>query len=125
VGLARLARGLVEMIELLPGRRLRVVVNRVRPSLGWGEHEVRAMIEGFVTPAGVHFLPYDRSAADRALVAGRSLVELGDSALRRGVSELADAMTATAADTGALTGRFPRRRRRRDQGPAAHAPKSR
>jgi MinD-like ATPase involved in chromosome partitioning or flagellar assembly len=97
VGLARLARGLVELLETMPGLCVRVVVNRSRPSLGWGEKEVRAMIDGFVTPAGVHFLPEDRSTADRALVAGRSLVELGDSPLRRGLAGLADAVLAGTA----------------------------
>ena len=36
------------------------------------------MVEGFVRPVDVHFLPDDRAAADRALMAGRSLVEFGD-----------------------------------------------
>lgn len=105
VGLARLARALVELLELLPGCVVRIVVNRARPSLGWGEHEVRAMIEGFVTPTGVHFLPYDRSAADRAMVSGKSLVELGDSPLRRSLADLATAVTGQApggARRGAL-----------------------
>lgn len=92
VGLARLARSLVELLETVPGRTVRVAVNHARPSLGWGEHEVRAMIEGFVTPASVHFLPYDRAAADRAMVSGRSLTELGDSSLRRGIADLAGAI---------------------------------
>ena len=73
VGLARLARGLVELRDLLPGVRPRVVVNRTRPSLGWTDREIRGMVEGFVTPLDVHFLPEDRAAADRALMAGRSL----------------------------------------------------
>ena len=57
-----------------------VVVNRMRDSLGWSRRDIVGMVEGYVRPAGVHFLPEDRAAADRALVAGRSLVELGDSA---------------------------------------------
>jgi MinD-like ATPase involved in chromosome partitioning or flagellar assembly len=92
VGLARLARGLVELPEVAPVVAARVVVNRVRPSLGWGEQEVRAMVEGFVTPAGVHFLPDDPAAADRALMTGRPLVELGDSALRDGLADLTDSL---------------------------------
>lgn len=102
VGLARLARGLVELLELVPDATLRVVVNRCRSSLGWGEQEVRAMVEDFTAPASLHLVPEDRAAADRALAHGRSLVELGDSALRRSVAEVADAVTGT-----------PRRRRRR------------
>jgi len=90
VGLARLARGLVDLLGVIPGARARVVVNRARPSLGWGEKEVRAMVEGFLGPVGVHFLPDDRTATDRALAAGRSLVESGDSALRRALASLAD-----------------------------------
>lgn len=97
VGLARLARGLVELLELVPEVTLRVVVNRCRPSLGWGEPEVRAMVEDFTAPASLHLVPDDRAAADRALLHGRSLVELGDSALRRAVAEVADAVTGTPA----------------------------
>lgn len=93
VGLARLARGLVELLETVPAAVLRIAINRTRPSLGWGEHEVRAMIEGFVTPASVHFLPYDRAAVDHALVTGKCIVEIGDSPLRRSLAELADAVT--------------------------------
>jgi MinD-like ATPase involved in chromosome partitioning or flagellar assembly len=97
VGLARLARGLVELRDTVPGVRPRVVVNRTRPSLGWSDREVRGMVEGFVTPLDVHFLPDDRPAADRALMAGRSLAESGDSALRDAVSALAHAVVGEPA----------------------------
>ena len=63
VGLARLARGLVELRDLVPGVRPRVVVNRTRSTLGWGDREIRGMVEGFVTPVDVHFVPDDRAAA--------------------------------------------------------------
>lgn len=96
VGLARLARGLVELAEAVPGRTLRVCVNRARPALGWGESQVRAMIDGFVTPRSVHFLPYDRVAADQAVVGGTSLVELGDSPLRAALEDLASAVLGDA-----------------------------
>lgn len=92
VGLARLARGLVELRTLLPGVRPRVVVNRTRSSLGWSEREIQGMVEGFGTPLGVHFLPDDRPAADRALMAGRTLAESGDSTLRTAMSVLAGAV---------------------------------
>jgi MinD-like ATPase involved in chromosome partitioning or flagellar assembly len=95
VGLARLARGLVDLLEAAPPCPVRVVVNRTRPSLGWAERDVRQMVEGFTTPASVHFLPDDRAAADRALMAGRSLVETGDSALRRAVALVADAVAGS------------------------------
>lgn len=90
VGLARLARGLVELLDVVPASGVRVVVNRARPGLGWREQEVRAMIEGFVVPVGVHFLPHDLAAVDRALVAGRPLTEVGDSALGAALARLAD-----------------------------------
>ncbi len=92
VGLARLARGLVDLQSVLPAAQVHVVVNRNRPTLGWSEPEVRGMVEGFLRPASVTFLPDDRAAADRALVSGRSLVESGDSALRRGIETLAAAL---------------------------------
>jgi MinD-like ATPase involved in chromosome partitioning or flagellar assembly len=112
VGLARLARGLVDLRECLPDADVHVVVNRTRSTLGWSQQEVRGMVEGFIGPVPVGFLPEDRATADRALMAGASLVELGDSPLRRGIAELVDDLD------GARTGskrRAPRRvlRRRR------------
>jgi MinD-like ATPase involved in chromosome partitioning or flagellar assembly len=115
VGLARLARGLVEVTDAAPDAQLRVVVNRCRPSLGWGEREIRGMVEGFVAPSGVHFLPEDRDGADRALMAGSSLVEAGDSMLGREIAGLA----------GALLGEPVQARRRALLRGRRQAPKSR
>ncbi len=92
VGLARLARGLTDLHELLGAPRVRVVVNRMRPTLGWREADVVAMLAGFGAVVGTHFLPDDQGAVDRALVAGRTLVESGESPLTRAVSTLVDAM---------------------------------
>jgi hypothetical protein len=50
------------------------------------------MVEGYIRPTGVHFLPEDRGTTDKALVTGRSVTELGDSALRRGLAEVHDAV---------------------------------
>jgi MinD-like ATPase involved in chromosome partitioning or flagellar assembly len=97
VGLARLARGLVELCDLVPGVRPRVVVNRTRASLGWTDREIRGMVEGFVTPLDVHFVPDDRAAADRALMAGASLAESGESPLRSGVRAVALGMVGETA----------------------------
>jgi MinD-like ATPase involved in chromosome partitioning or flagellar assembly len=114
VGLARLARSLVELPETVATATTRVVVNRVRPSLGWGQKEVQAMVEGFFTPASMHFLPDDPAAADRALVAGRSLVETGDSALRGALARVVDSLDEEKPTAGSgrrrPTGRFRRRR---------------
>lgn len=92
VGLARLARAVAEAHELLPAPVVRVVVNRMRPTLGWRESDVVAMLAGFGHNVGVHFLPDDQPAVDRALVAGRTLVESGESPLTRAVAGLVDAM---------------------------------
>jgi MinD-like ATPase involved in chromosome partitioning or flagellar assembly len=92
VGLARLARGLVGLAETRPGAAVRVVVNRMRDSLGWNEHDISGMVEGFARPLGIHFLPDDRAACDRALVAGQALTETGDSPLRKAVAGLVDTM---------------------------------
>ncbi len=96
VGLSRLARGLVELRDLGAARGVHVVINRMRPTLGWTEREVTGMVSGFARVAGLHFLPEDQAAVDRALVAGRTLVESGDSPLSRGISRLVDALAPAA-----------------------------
>jgi MinD-like ATPase involved in chromosome partitioning or flagellar assembly len=108
VGLSRLARALVEVREVTAGKPVRVVVNRMRPSLGWKELEIAGMVEGFARLSGLHFLPDDRPSVDRALVAGRTLTEVGDSPLARGIGELVDAMAPATAVSAA-----PRRLRSR------------
>jgi Flp pilus assembly CpaE family ATPase len=111
VGLARLARGLVDLGDRLPGVATHVVVNRSRPSLGWSETEVRGMVEGFVGHVPVTFVPEDRATADRALMSGRSLVELGDSPLRRALADLVDELAGPRQSTGGGAGARLRRRR--------------
>ncbi len=86
VGLSRLARGLVELAEVAPPTSVRVLVNRMRPTLGWSERDIVSMLDGLVPPGRVHFLPDDRSGVDRALLAGRTLQEVGDSALTRALA---------------------------------------
>ncbi|KAA1425693.1 AAA family ATPase [Nocardioides antri] len=97
VGLARVARAIAEVHEVLPAPVLRLVVNRMRPSLGWREADVTSMLAGFGGNLGVHFLPDDQPAVDRALVAGRTLVEAGESPLTRAVASLVDAMAGRVA----------------------------
>lgn len=97
VGLSRLARGLVELRDVTAGRPVHVVVNRMRATLGWSERDVAGMVSGFARLAGLHFLPEDQATVDRALVAGRTLVEVGDSPLSRAVGRLADALASTGA----------------------------
>ena len=74
----------------------RVVVNRMRPTLGWSEKDIAAMVSGFARSSGLPFLPEDRPAVDRALISGRMLVETGESALTRAVAGLVDALPQDA-----------------------------
>ena len=115
VGLSRLARGLVELRDLTGGRPVRVVVNRMRPTLGWSEKDIAGMVEGFTRLTGLHFLPDDRAAVDRALVNGRTVVESGDSALGREIGGVVDELlpgSATAVPSGRLRRRTTNRARR-------------
>ena len=104
VGLTRLARGLVDLRERAVGVPVRVVVNRMRGSIGWSEKEIAGMVEGFSRVAGLHFLPEDRAGMDQALVSGRPLAELGDSSLVRAISGLADAVFPTTVAPKARRG---------------------
>ncbi|CAM3371661.1 hypothetical protein NODU109028_13910 [Nocardioides dubius] len=96
VGLGRLVRGLADLRERTAAP-VRVVVNRMRRSLGWGEAEVATMLAGYLQPGSLHFLPEDRDACDRALVHGRTLVELGESPLSKAMARLADAVIGEQA----------------------------
>jgi len=110
VGLSRLARGLIELREITQGAPVRVVVNRMRPSLGWSETDIAGMVEGFSRTLGLHFLPYDRDAVDRALISGRTLVEAGDSALLRAVEAMAGQVVPGLAPVTPAGRGFRRRR---------------
>jgi hypothetical protein len=68
------------------------VVNRMRDSLGWSRRDILGMVEGYIRASGVLFLPEDRTITDKALVAGKSLVELGDSPLRKAITEVHQAV---------------------------------
>ena len=108
VGLSRLARGLVELRDL----------DRRRAGAGRGEPDAahpRLVREGHRGHGrGVHpahrrctSCPRTGPAVDKALVAGRTVVEVGDSALGSAVAEIVDALApGTAASP---TGRRPRR----------------
>lgn len=95
VGLTRLARALAELEELGSPAPVRVVLNRVRPSLGWSQREVAAVVARFAGDAPLHLLPDDRAGADRALVSGRSVLEAApDSPLTKALVALADVVLA-------------------------------
>jgi MinD-like ATPase involved in chromosome partitioning or flagellar assembly len=97
VGLSRLARALVDLRERRPMTATRVVVNRMRPTIGWTERAITQMLADFARPVGLHFLPEDRPTVDRALVTGRTLLETSaESPLAIAVDELAAALVAGA-----------------------------
>jgi MinD-like ATPase involved in chromosome partitioning or flagellar assembly len=90
VGLMRLARGVVDLAEAVPGIDARVVVNRVRPSLGWSTEEVTTTVQRFTGLRPAAFLPVDTVGLDRALVTGRTLLDTApESPLRRELQLLA------------------------------------
>jgi MinD-like ATPase involved in chromosome partitioning or flagellar assembly len=110
VGLSRLVRALVDLREAIGPVPARLVVNRMRPTLGWSEQDVASMVAGFGRPVGLHFLPEDREAVDRALVTGRTLTETApDSPVLRALVEVADAVTS--AEPASSARRLLRRRR--------------
>ena len=92
VGLTRLARLLVDCRQVRPEGPSHVVVNKMRPGLGWRESEIADMVSRVCPEARVHFLPFDLEGADRAMQEGRSPVELGSSRLAVGLLRLCSAV---------------------------------
>lgn len=92
VGLTRLAHALGQLRELGLAAGPRVVINRMRAGAGWSQGEIRDLVGSWVGEQPVHFLPEDRAAADRALLTGRSVVELSDNGLAAAVARLVDAL---------------------------------
>jgi MinD-like ATPase involved in chromosome partitioning or flagellar assembly len=90
VGLTRLVRALRDVGEVRPGGPDIVVVNQMRSSLGWSPREIGDLVGQVAQRARLVFLPDDRAAVDRALVSGRTLLESGDSPLRRALADLAE-----------------------------------
>ncbi len=110
VGLTRLARLLVDARQVRPGGIEHVVVNRMRPGLGWREHEIADMVARVSPRARTQAAPFDLDSVDAAARGGRSVVELGESPLALALRELAAAVSG-ASPTGAA--RRGRRRARR------------
>ncbi|HEY7045472.1 MAG TPA: hypothetical protein VH419_17510 [Nocardioidaceae bacterium] len=75
VGLSRLIRAVHDLRTTFPGVQPRIVVNRVRPSLGWSDEEVSAMIMRATGLTVTATLPDDPASCDRALVQGKTLTE--------------------------------------------------
>ncbi len=110
VGLQRLVRGLVELNEVVPGCRLRVVVNRLRKGPVYGDPatQIRAALSRHAGIEELVLVPYDRAGLDQAIAGGRSLAETApDSPIRKALLPLA----AECAGLDIAAGRFRRSRR--------------
>ncbi len=96
VGLSRLVRAAAELHDVRPAGADRVVLNRVRSSLGWTSAELVALVADAVPGRPVHLLPDDRTSVDRALREGALLTEVGTGALRRALVEVVDQLHTRA-----------------------------
>jgi MinD-like ATPase involved in chromosome partitioning or flagellar assembly len=95
VGLGRLVRSLSDLRVAVPAAAPYVVVNRMRPSLGWSARDVADTVLRATGTEVRQFLPEDRAACDAALVHGRTLTEIAPSSrLTRSVAAIATALTA-------------------------------
>ncbi len=73
VGLARLVRGLHDLADVRRGASPpSVVINMMRPSLGWAEREVDSTLRRLTGLPSATFLPFDQAGLDLAMMAGRT-----------------------------------------------------
>ncbi len=75
LGLTRLARARGDLRELVPAAAVRLVVNKVRPGLGWSRDEVAATLLRAIGEVPLAFLPHDQGAVDRAWNSGQAVGE--------------------------------------------------
>lgn len=107
LGLTRLTRGVFDLRESVPGADAALVVNKVRPSLGWSRDQIADTVERFTGARPAGLLPLDQGAVDLAWSRGQTLAECApDSALRKELAALARELAVP--DAGAVTA--PRRR---------------
>lgn len=95
VGLQRLIRALSDLAEVVPGIRPEVVLTKVRAGAVGSDpgRRVREALHRYAGVPDVHLIPDDREALDRALLAGRSVVEIAPSGpLRAAIGGLAAAV---------------------------------
>lgn len=97
VGLARLARGVVDLRAAVPDADVQVVLNRWRSGLGWSRDEVVSTVRRLTGATDVAVLAEDRTACDSCLLHGRTLAEASPrSRLRLGLRELTARVRAAA-----------------------------
>ena len=90
VGLTRLVRAVAELADVRPEGPDLVVLNRMRPTIGWSADEVADLVRRAAPDAPVVALPEDRAGVDRALAEGALLTESGPGPLRAHVRDLVD-----------------------------------
>jgi MinD-like ATPase involved in chromosome partitioning or flagellar assembly len=101
VGLGRLLRALVDFDQLAPSASAWVVVNRMRPTLGWSADEVATIVRRSANREVAAFLPDDRAACDRALIHGQTLFESArGSRLTKSLGRLAEQLLDDLGTTG-------------------------
>lgn len=114
VGLSRLLRGYVELVDAVPGVRSHVVVNRVRSSaVGIGPFaQVASTLARFGSIKADGLLPDDPAGCDAALLTGRTLRDAAaKSPLRAGIRTLVEDVLLPEPDA-LPAGRAGRRSRR-------------
>jgi MinD-like ATPase involved in chromosome partitioning or flagellar assembly len=92
IGLQRLVRALSDLRDVVAGADVRVVVNRMRPSVVGSdpEQQVRRALERYAGVLGVLIVPEDRPAFDAALLRGQTLAEVAPrSSARQAIAALA------------------------------------
>ncbi|QWC84065.1 hypothetical protein KLP28_10630 [Nocardioidaceae bacterium] len=105
VGLTRLVRAAAQLAEIRPEGPDLVLLNRQRPTLGWGPEEVVDVVRRAVPDAPVVTLPDDRAGVDRALAEGALLTESGPGPLRAHVRDLVeDRLLALLGETAPTSG---------------------
>jgi ATPases involved in chromosome partitioning len=120
VGLSRLLRGYVELVDAVPGVRSHVVVNRVRASaVGIGPFaQVSSTLARFGSIHADALLPDDPTGCDAALLTGRTLRDAAaKSPVRTGIRALVESVLLPEPE--AAPAKRLRRRRRRDRADAA------
>ncbi|MGA8988545.1 AAA family ATPase [Aeromicrobium sp.] len=103
VGLARLVRGLHDLVETFPGQVPTVVLNQARASLAWGERDINSTLHRLTGIAPVVHLPHDQPALDLAAVSGRSPREVAPSSpFVARIEVLTQGLVSQAARTSVL-----------------------
>ena len=119
VGLSRLIRAVADLAEAVPRASPLVVVNRLRDGIGWSADDIASTLRRTTGASDVVFLPDDPTSCDRALVAGKTLIEAAsDRPLARRLRELAADLSGLPARSGRRRlGRGARQGRKSSQSP--------